>query len=72
MSTKKADPRKKVSNEMRAEYDFSNAQPNRFATQFKGEAGGVLVLLAPDVAQVFDSSEKVNGFLRATLAAVKK
>ena len=57
---------------MRPEYDFSKARPNRFAKQFKGEAGGVLVLLAPDVAEVFDSSKKVNTFLRATLSAVKK
>ena len=59
--------------EMRPEYDFSKARPNRFAGYFRGrEGGGVLVLLEPDVAQVFDSSERVNTFLRATLAAVHK
>lgn len=58
---------------MRPEYDFSKARPNRFAQHFKkGQGGGVLVLLEPDVAQVFDSSERVNTFLRATLAAVHK
>lgn len=58
---------------MRPEYDFSQAGPNRFAKHFRGrEAGGVLVLLEPDVARVFDSSKKVNAFLRATLAAVHK
>ena len=72
MPTKKLSSRKKVSDEMRSEYDFSNARPNRFAKQFNGEGGGVLVLLAPDVAEVFDSSKKVNRFLRATLSAVKK
>jgi hypothetical protein len=63
-----------TSDEMRAEYDFSKARPNRFARHFpRGPtAGGVLVLIEPDVAQVFDSSEKVNQFLRATLAAVNK
>ena len=57
---------------MRAEYDFSKARPNRFAKHFRDprSGGGVLVLIEPDVAKVFDSSEKVNRFLRATLAAV--
>jgi hypothetical protein len=73
MPTKKPSSRKKVpSDEMRPEYDFSKAQPNRFAKQFKRQGGGVLVLLEPDVAEVFDSSKKVNRFLRATLSAVKK
>ena len=59
---------------MRPEYDFSKARPNRFARHFvgRGQGGGVLVLIEPDVAQVFDSSEKVNQFLRATLAAANK
>jgi len=58
---------------MRAEYDFSKTRPNRFARHFRGlQAGGVLVLIEPDVAQVFDSGEEVNNFLRATLAAVNK
>lgn len=73
MPTKKASIRKKsASDEMRPEYDFSNARPNRFAKHFKKQAGGVLVLIEPDVAEVFDSSKKVNKFLRATLSAVRK
>lgn len=73
MSTKKASTRKKTSAvEMLPEYDFSNARPNRFAKHFKNQGGGVLVLIEPDVAEVFDSSKKVNKFLRATLSAVKK
>ena len=75
MSTKKRSTRSKssTSDEMRPEYDFSKARPNRFARHFGGRGqGGVLVLIEPDVAQVFDSSEKVNQFLRATLAAVNK
>lgn len=76
MSTKavrkpKTPPRE--SDEMRPEYDFSDAKPNRFAKRFSGaKGGGVLVLLEPDVAKVFSSSEKVNSFLRATLAATKR
>jgi len=74
MATKKASSRKKTApDEMRPEYDFSDARPNRFAKKFtKQRGGGVLVLLEPDVAAVFDSSKKVNKFLRATLSAVKK
>ena len=75
MSTKKRSTRSKIStsDEMRPEYDFSKARPNRFARHFGGRGqGGVLVLLEPDVAEVFDSSEKVNQFLRTTLAAVNR
>ena len=73
MSTKKASTRKKSSaDEMRPEYDFSNARPNRFAKHFKKQGGGLLVLIEPDVAEVFDSSKKINKFLRATLSAVRK
>ena len=74
MPTKKSSTRgtSKAGSEMRKEYDFSRARPNRFARQFSSEGGGILVLLEPDVAEVFDSSKKVNKFLRATLSAVKK
>jgi hypothetical protein len=58
---------------MRPEYDFSKARPNRFAKHFSGRGqGGVLVFIESDVARVFDSSEKVNQFLRASLAAPDK
>ena len=73
MSIKKRSVQSKssTSDEMRAEYDFSKALPNRFAKHFRRpKAGGVLVLIEPDVARVFDSSKKVNQFLRATLSAV--
>ncbi len=74
MPTKKSNTRKKAAapDEPRPEYDFSDAKPNRFAKHFRSEGGGVLVLLEPDVAEVFDTSQKVNKFLRATLSAVKK
>ena len=73
MSIKKGSTRSKssTSDEMRAEYDFSKARSNRFAKHFRSpKPGGVLVLIEPDVAQVFDSSEKINQFLRAALSAV--
>ena len=75
MPTKKRSVRleRSTSDDMRPEYDFSKARPNRFAKHFTGRGqGGLLVFLESDVAQVFDSGEKVNQFLRATLAAVHK
>jgi len=54
---------------LRAEYEFgySRARPNRFASQLGPQT--VAVVLAPDVAQVFDSSRKVNKLLRSIIAA---
>jgi hypothetical protein len=47
------------------EFNFDRARPNRFACQ-----EGVRVTLAPDIAQVFHTSDEVNHALRALLAAV--
>ena len=68
---KKASKRtpKAEADEPRAEYrlDYSKSRPNRFA---KGiPAGGRGVILEPDVAAVFDSSESVNRFLRSAIEA---
>lgn len=56
--------------EMRSEYrfDYSQAKPNRFAAEF--EEGSVAVVLDPDVASVFRSSESVNALLRSVIAAL--
>ncbi len=61
---------KKQSSAMRSEYrfDYSKAKPNRFALDVK--EGSVAVLLDPDVASVFTSSESVNQFLRSVIAAL--
>jgi len=55
---------------MRAEYgfDYSQAKPNRFASQLAG--GVVAVVLDPDVASVFGSSAKVNTLLRSVISAM--
>ncbi len=55
---------------LRREYrfDYRKARPNRFASRFK--AGSRLVLLDPDVAQVFTTPESVNTILRALLATM--
>jgi hypothetical protein len=57
------------SEEMRSEYrfDYSKSKPNRFATRMN--EGSTAVVLDPDVAAVFHSSEEVNTFLRSVIAA---
>ena len=62
--------RKKArSSGLRAEYEFnySRSRPNRFASRLGPQT--VAIVLAPDVAQVFDSSRAVNKLLRSVIAA---
>ena len=56
--------------EMLPEYrlDYSKARPNRFAARIKH--GGRLVLIEPDVAEVFSTPESVNTILRAVISAL--
>jgi len=49
-------------NELRAEYDFSEGQRGKYAARFK--EGTRVVVLEPDVAAVFPTSEAVNAALR--------
>jgi len=49
-------------NELRAEYDFSEGQRGKYAARFK--EGTRVVVLEPDVAAVFLTSEAVNAALR--------
>ena len=55
---------------MRKEYrfDYGQAQPNRFAQEMS--KGAIAVVLDPDVAAVFRSSEAVNALLRSVIAAM--
>ena len=50
--------------------DYSKAQPNRFAERYK-ESEPVVVLLDPDVAEIFTSSEAVNKALRALIDTMR-
>ena len=61
-----------LDDELRPHYDFdySQAVPNRFASRFSGET--VAVVLDPDVATVFHSSESVNAFLRSAISAMPR
>jgi len=49
--------------EMRDEYDFSEGVRAKYAQRYA--AGSNIVVLDPDVAQVFPDSESVNKALRA-------
>ena len=64
--------KKKPVNEetLRSEYrfDYSKSQPNRFAAKMSKET--VAVVLEPDVAKIFKSSEVVNALLRSIIAAM--
>jgi hypothetical protein len=59
-----------VPEEMRREYrfDYTKAKANRFAAQMG--AGTIAVVLDPDVAAVFKSSESVNALLRSVISAL--
>jgi hypothetical protein len=58
--------------EMRREYqfDYRKSRPNRFVSLMKART--VAVVLDPDVAAVFRSSESVNAFLRSVIEALPK
>ena len=57
--------------EMKAHYDFdySKAKPNRFAARLAQER--LMVVLEPDIAAIFPTSEAVNEALRVLAAAAK-
>ena len=48
-------------------FDYHKAKPNRFAARRKNEP--LIVMIEPDVAKVFKSSEQVNKALRALISA---
>jgi len=56
--------------DMAAEYrfDYKKAKPNRFASRMKNEP--LIVMVDPDVAKVFTTSEEVNKALRALISAM--
>jgi hypothetical protein len=56
--------------EMRSEYrfDYAMAKRNRFADHVK--PGALAIILDPDVAAVFHSSEAVNTLLRSVISAM--
>ena len=63
-------PKSRKAQEMPSEYrfDYKKTKPNRFAARMKDEP--LIVMIEPDVAKVFTSSEDVNKALRALLSAI--
>jgi hypothetical protein len=62
----------KLDKEMLAEYrfDYSKARPNRFAARIK--PGSRVVVIDPDVAEVFATPESVNAVLRALIETMPR
>jgi hypothetical protein len=69
---KKAQSKRKArgAGDLRREYrfDYAKARPNRFAGRMPG--GSVAVVLDPEVASVFESSDSVNTLLRSVIEAM--
>ncbi len=59
-----------AADELLSEYhfDYGKARPNRFAASCP--PGGRLIVLEPDIAQVFTTAESVNLVLRALLTTM--
>jgi hypothetical protein len=70
--TKPASRRPKSDDDMLPEYqfDYSKAKPNRFAARLK--SGVRAVVLDPDVARVFSTTESVNAVLRALIETMPR
>ena len=62
MSKEDRDAKEPTVDEMRPEYDFSNAVRAKYADKIKD--GSHIVVLDPDVAAVFPDSKAVNDALR--------
>ena len=60
----------KTLKDFQAEYrfDYGQARPNRFAGKL--EAAPLVVVLDPDVAEIFTTPESVNTALRALISAM--
>jgi hypothetical protein len=65
---KKPEEREALRSEYR--FDYSKSKPNRFAA--KMSEGTVAIVLEPDVAAVFNSSEVVNTLLRSIISAMPR
>jgi hypothetical protein len=61
----------KVSEDLHPEYnlDYNKAKPNRFAGRI---AERVVVVLDPDISEVFTTPESVNAALRALISAIPR
>jgi hypothetical protein len=62
-------PRTKLSDDMRPEYDFSKGVRGKYAARFA--EGTNVVVLDPDVADMFPTSTSVNDALRALAKIIR-
>jgi hypothetical protein len=64
----KSSSSKHTRDDLRDKYalDYAKSEPNRFAAKLKDTT---VVVLQPDVAEVFQSSKAVNELLRSAIAA---
>ena len=62
-------PRVKATAGMRSEYDFSKGVRGNYAARFA--AGANVVVLDPDVAEMFPTSSSVNDALRALAKIIR-
>lgn len=62
--------RRKATDDLRSEYrfDYSTARANRFAGRV--DKNRLVVVLDPDIAQVFTTQESVNKVLRALIESL--
>lgn len=72
---KKAKPRKAASrrsgkDDLRPEYDFSRARPNKYAARYA--KGSIVVTLDPDVAAVFPGAREANDALRVLARVMRR
>ena len=63
-------PNNTVDLDMKAEYDFSKGIRGKYAERYA--EGTNVVVLAPDVAAIFPTSEAVNTALRALIALARQ
>ena len=56
--------------EMREDYDFSNEERGKYAAAAK--AGSKVILLDPDVAEVFHDAKQINELLRSIARVMNK
>ena len=52
------------------QFDYSQAKPNRFASRIGQDQ--LMIILDPDVAAVFKTTESVNQVLRAIITSMPK
>jgi hypothetical protein len=64
------DPERPAANDLLPEYDldYGKARPNRFTGQV--DKSPVVVVLDPDISEVFTTSESVNAVLRALITTM--